>query len=359
MARTVDSSFTKLDENLNLDLFVRLMAQNMHNTIRDDLTKAGLIGGSFLQGSFARKTMLKPLKDVDIVCLLPAYMWDALRGPDGPGKAMESFKPPIVERWPDVQFDVGDEPAGKALRVTVPGVDFTIDLVPAFDQDGDYVLICDRFEGTWEQSNTRIQLKKVSDRNKATGGRFVHQVREAKELTKHHEELEFISGIAVESLAYAVIGHQVSDKVAIALFLDHAKEAVKGAVLEPAGEDDVTVKWTSEERQTAARVYARASSKVAEALAFERAGDMDAAIDVWHSLFGDAFPPAPHRSVQNALTALAAGSLTSTGRPSAAQAGQQVSAPGRSWAPSRESDSNPATGSATVFGNPARDAQAG
>lgn len=351
MKRTVDSSFAKLDENLNLNPFVHLKAQNIHNTIRDDLTKAGLIAGSFLQGSFARKTMLKPLKDVDIVCLLPAYMRELLRGPDGPGKAMESFKAPIAARWPGVEFDVGDEPAGKALRVTLPDVDFTIDLVPAFDQKGDYVLIGDRFEGTWELSNTRIQLKKVSARNQATGGRFVHQVREAKELTKHHEELEFVSGIVVESLAYAVIGHQVPDKAAIALFLDHAKEAVKGPVLEPAGEDDITAKWTSEERQTAALVYAQASDKAEEALGLESQGDMDAAIDVWHSLFGDGLPSAPHRSVQSTLTAFAAGSLSSTGRPSATRAGRQVSPPGRSWSESPQAGSVPGAHLTTVLGN--------
>lgn len=352
MKRTVDNSFTQLDENLNLDPFVRLKAQNTHNNIREDLTKAGCIAGSFLQGSFARKTMLKPLKDVDIVCLLPVYMWELWRGPDGPGKAMESFKAPVWGRWPGAQFDVGDKPSGKALRVTLPGVDFTIDLVPAFDQEDDYVLIGDRFEGTWEPSNTRIQMKRVSDRNQATGGRFVHQVREAKELTKHHNELEFVSGIVVESLAYAVIGHRVPDKIAIAWFLEHAKEAVKGPILEPAGEDDVTAKWTYEERQAATRVYAQASRRAAEALAFERAGDMDAAIVVWHSLFGDSFPPAPHRSVQNALTALAAGSLTTTGRPSATQVGQQISAPGRSWSPGPQTNRHPTTRAATVFGNP-------
>lgn len=353
MKRTVDNSFTKLDENLNLDPFVRLKAQNLHNTIRDELTKAGLIAGSFLQGSFARKTMLKPLKDVDIVCLLPAHMWELLRGKDGPGKAMESFKAPIAARWPGVQFDVGDEPAGKALRVTLPGVDFTIDLVPAFDQEDDYVLIGDRFEGTWELSNTRIQLKRVSDRNQATGGRFVHQVREVKELTKHHEDLGFVSGIVVESLEYAVIGRELPDKVAIALVLDHAKDAVTGPVVEPAGEDDVTAKWTSEQRRTAARVYGRASQKAAEALALERAGDMDAAIDVWHSLFGDSFPPAPHRSVQNALTALAAGSVTSTGRPSTTQAAHQVSAPGRSWSTSPKAGATLPTAPSAVFRHPA------
>jgi hypothetical protein len=351
MKRTVDSLFAKLDENLNLDPKVRQKAQTLHNDIREDLTEAGLIAGSFLQGSFARKTMLKPLKDVDILCLLPTDTWEALRGPDGPGKAMESFKAPIADRWPGVQFDVGDKPAGKALRVTIPGVDFTIDLVPAFDQEDDYVLIGDRFEGTWEPSNTRIQLKRVSIRNQETKGRFVHQVREAKDLTKHHDDLDFISGIAVESLAYAVIDRELPDKVAIAVFLDHAADAVKGAVLEPAGEDDVTAKWTSVERQIAARVYGQASKKAAEAIALERAGDMDAAIDVWHSLFGESFPPAPHRSVRSALTALAAGSVTSTGRPSTTQAAQQVSAPGRSWSARQKADTKSLTGPATVMGS--------
>ncbi len=218
----MDSSFTQLDENLNLDPFVRLKAQNLHNAIRDELTKAGLIAGSFLQGSFARKTMLKPLKDVDIVCVLPAHLWVQLRGPDGPGRAMETFKAPIWARWPEVQFDVGDEPAAKALRLTLPDVDFTIDLVPAFDTENDYVLIGDRFDGTWTPSNTRIQTKNVAIRNQATDGRFVHQVREAKQLTKHHEELDFISGIVAESLAYAAIGRRMLDRDAITTLLDHA-----------------------------------------------------------------------------------------------------------------------------------------
>ena len=157
MKRTVDDSFAKLDESLNLEPKVRQKAQTLHNDHpRGTSPRPGIIAGSFLQGSFARKTMLKPLKDVDIVCLLPEHRWEQLRGRDGPGTAMESFKAPIIGRWPEVQFDVGDKPAGKAMRVTLPDVDFTIDLVPAFDQEGGYILIGDRFEGTWEPSNTRI-----------------------------------------------------------------------------------------------------------------------------------------------------------------------------------------------------------
>lgn len=350
MKRTVDNSFTQLDTNLNLDPKVREQAQALHNTIRTVLAESGLIAGSFLQGSFARKTMPKPLKDVDIVCLLPTHAREELRGPEGPARAMESFKDPIAERWPAVQFDVGDKPSGKALRVTVKNVAFDIDLVPAFDQEDGYVLIGDRFERLWEPSNTRIQRKLVSDRNQATGGRFVHQVRQAKQLTKNHDDLEFVCGIVVESLAYATIDRELPDKAAIALLLDHAQAAVNGPVLEPAGDDDVTAKWTIQERQAAVRAFAHAADKAAETLALEGAGDMDAAIDVWHSLFGEPFPPAPSRSPLSALAVFGAGSLTSTGRPSPTQAAQQLVAPGRSWSTSR--GGAPATGGpATVFGN--------
>ena len=158
--------------------------------------------------------------------------------------------------------------------------------------------------------------------------------------------ITFISGIVVESLAYAVIGRKMLDKDAVAAVLEYAKDAVKGPVLEPAGEDDVTIKWTSEERETAARVYAEASRKAAEALRLERAGDMDGAISVWHSLFGDAFPDAPARPVLDVMTAFAAGSVSSAGRPSTTTVAQQAAAPGRSWT------RGPDRGEGSVIGRP-------
>lgn len=333
MNHTVDAGFKELDANLNLEPFVRKQAQDLHNDIRETLRVAGAIVGSFLQGSFARKTMLKPLKDVDIVCLLPRRLWEALSGPHGPGAAMESFKAPIAAQWPGVQFDVGDEPSGKALRLTFPGYDFTVDLVPAFELDEATVVIGDRFEGTWEPTNSRTQIANVATRNQACGGRFVHQVREVKALTKHHPELDFVSGIVVESLAYAAIFKQMTEKDAVAKVLAHAAGAVGGPVYEPAGDDDVTVKWTAAERARAARVYGRAADRAREALRLEAAGDEHAAMGVWHDLFGEAFPAPPTRAPAKAAAAWAVGSMSSGGRPSTTTAGRQNVAPTRSWAP--------------------------
>ena len=57
--------FAALDENLKLDPEERKRAQEVHNAIGDLLVAAGIAKRTRLQGSFARKTMLPPLHDID------------------------------------------------------------------------------------------------------------------------------------------------------------------------------------------------------------------------------------------------------------------------------------------------------
>lgn len=279
--------------------------------------------------------MRKPLKDLDIVIVLKASLWNQLCGTDGPGTAMDWFRRSIQDRWPEARFDEGEEPSAKALRVTFPWLDFDIDLVPAFAADDDYVLIGDREEGCWERSNTRRITEAVSRRNKATSGRFVHQVRELKSLVKRHEaQLDFIKGIAVESLAYEVITARTADKHAVANFLEYCQTAVLERVIDPAGDDDVSAQWMPEQRKVASEVFSTLATKAAEALQLEADGDVEAAIDVWHSVFGDPFPVAETRAVGAVLgTWNTDGSRTSTGRPTTSTSGSQRTRPGRAWAP--------------------------
>jgi hypothetical protein len=335
MSKRVDEAFAAFDENLNLDPDERDRAQQVHNDMRDAVGEGDLVVGSFLQGSFARKTMLKPLKDVDVVLLLTPALRDRYRAPDGPSRAMEDFQRRVLKAFPDARFDQGEEPAGKALRVSLPNCDFTVDLVPAFDEDPptEYVLIGDRHEGAWERSNTRIQRRKVSERNKVTGGRFVHQVRMLKAYRKHHEEqLDFVKGIVMESLAYAAIRSEQADAEAVRTVLRHAASAVYGPVYEPAGEDDVTAKWTPQQRATAAHAFGDAANRADEAVRLDAAGDPDGAIDAWQALLGQDFPKPPARPLKDAAAAWGSGSVSKTGRPSATKGADQQAPAGRSWA---------------------------
>lgn len=346
---TVDQGFQALDTSLNLDPTERAQAQSRHRAVEGVLLESGVAVDTFLQGSFARKTMLAPLKDVDIVIVLHPRWWEIWGGADGPGRAMEAFKAPIRRRWPTVRFDDGEPPSGKALRLSFDDVSFTVDLVPAFDsavvgRDGGdrpgYVLIGDRHQHCWEPSNTRIQIQRIRERNVATtdrqghDGRFVHQVRELKAAVKNTLIDEFVKGIVSESLMYWSVNRRMRDRDAIRRVLRYAADAVRGPVLEPAGDDDLTVKWTPTERSLAVATFGRMSAAAEEAIHLEAAGDPVGACSVWHGVFGDQFPAPPDRDPEDVLVAWGgAGSLTSSGRPSGTAAGRQRQSAGRAWAP--------------------------
>lgn len=330
MKMTVVSAFGSFDDTLNLDPRERRQAQERHNQVRVALERSGLVGGSFLQGSFARKTMLKPLKDVDIVVLLkPA---SGMQGPDGPARAMELFQALVAAEWPTAVFDAGDAPSAKALRVEFDDLGFTIDLVPAFEDGGEWVVIGDREQRTWERSNTRTQIRLVRDRNGLTQGGFVHQVRMLKAFVKQQpgHEFDFFKGIAVESLAYSTISKQLPHDEAIAVALSQGARILQGPVMEPAGDDDVSAKWESGDRDRAVEVFTAAADFAVEAVDLRRQGDEHGAVANWHAIFGRDFPAAPIPDAEDALKAWASGSVTRSGRASSTTAGA-AAAPGRSW----------------------------
>jgi hypothetical protein len=333
MGNAVDSAFATFDRALNLDPTQRKRAQERHLAVTNVLKDAGFVESTFLQGSFARKTMLKPLKDVDIVVVIKREYWDVLSGPQGPALAMKWFEAAITDHWPEATFDDGDEPAAKAVRVSFPDLDFDVDLVPAFEAEHGNVLIGNREEQNWETSSTRRLNDVIAKRNQSLGGRFVHQVRELKQLIKHHDELSFVKGIVVESLAYAVITANVADKNAVLTVLEHAAHVVGGPVMTPTGDEDVIAGWSRAERITALRVFRVLADQANEALHVEATGDSQAAIDLWNNVIGDPFPNAEIRPPGEALAAWASGSRTSTGRTTPSSGGRQPVRPGRAWAP--------------------------
>lgn len=330
--KTVNAAFSQFEEALNLNPAERKAAQDRHRQISDVLSEAGLAVTTFLQGSFARKTMLKPLKDVDMVIVLPYAVAAELQRPGGPEYAMTLLRAAVSEAFPDATFDP-DGPHAHALQVVFPDCTFTFDLVPAYaDPDGgEDVFIADRDRDCWERSNTRRLNRVVSERNKATDGRFVHQVRQLKSFKTDHPVLDETAGLPWEGLAHDVITRKVPHQQAVADTLQHAAAALTGPVYDPTGVDDLTVEWTHKERAAYVAAAEDASRKADEARRLEADGEHDAAIELWHEVLGDPFPEAPTQNADDALSALAAGSITSTGRAASSRRGNQPVRPGRAW----------------------------
>jgi hypothetical protein len=331
--KTTKSAFGDFDESLNLDSAVRNAAQQRHREITDVLSAANLIEATFLQGSFGRKTMLKPLKDVDMVVVLHPRLSKMLRKPGGAALAMALIREAIETAFPGVRFDVEDKPA-HALQVTFVDLDFTFDLVPAFaDLESEDVFIANREEdtGQWERSNARTLNRVISTRNQATGGRFVHQVRMAKSFKKDHAVLDDTCGLLWEAFAHQAITVALGHSEAMARILATAAKAVTGPVLDPTGAEDLAADWTHAERTAYAAALRKAAERAQEARRLEQDGEHAAAIEVWQSLIGDPFPAAPEQSAAETLRGLAAGGITSTGRAVTSKRARQPARPSRAW----------------------------
>jgi hypothetical protein len=332
--RSVTEAFDILDRNISMDPAARVRAGVRHREVEAVLKAAGLADGTFLQGSFARKTMRRPLKDVDIVVLLPQSMAEPWKTSVGATRIHEQFKMPLLAEYGNhLRFDE-TAMAGKALQLSFSDVDFSIDLVAAFadpDPNSEWIEIADRQEVLWEPSSTRTLLRLVGERNHETVGRFIHQVRMFKEFKAQQPGLDGLCGLAAESLAYAAVDESLPHSHAVATILQHAAKAVAGPVLDPTGVDDLSAKWTDAERGLFSAVFSRAATQAGEAMRLEQSGQITPAIDVWSALLGEDFPMVPRQSADDAIAALASGSVTSTGRATTSTQAAVLSRPTRAW----------------------------
>lgn len=316
-------AFEAFDEGLKLDPLERLRAEKCHNEITLLLKAKGLIVSAFLQGSFARKTMIKPLRDIDKVVILD----ESLRDPS-PDEVMDRLERVLSTSYLKATF----ERTRHSLKLDFGSDSFCFDIVPAWETPtgDDDVLIADRDHRNWKRSNTRELMRVVAERNKQTDGVFVHVVRMIKHLVADQMN-KIIPGLHVESIAYAVLTCATPFADACIAVLDAGTRMLGGSYSDPTGTDPISARLTPERRLQAQGAFQAAAAQAVEAHRLAEAGDDANAIRVWHELFGDPFPAAQSQSLRTALAAAAGGSVTRTGHVSPTTAARQVARPTRAW----------------------------
>lgn len=283
---TIDDQFSTLAENLKLDPGQVARARELHNDITDILKDAGLAVGAFLQGSFARGTMRKPLNDVDKVILLSNSVAEQFRKPGGPAESMVQISDAIGNRIGPVTY----EPNKHALGITLHVEGFDFDAVPAFDTDSKWVEIANTEDDTWDRSNTRQLIKVISDRNADTSGRFIHWVRMIKEAVHHNGISDLLPGLHVETFAHAAVTSALDDDVACAMILRTAATMIGQPYCEPTGVDQISDRLDVHEKQKIGDVLSGLASDAEVAVRLAQDGDIAGASAAWRDIFGDEFP---------------------------------------------------------------------
>ena len=281
--------FDKLDDNIKLSDAVREEAQKVHNHLGDLVVSAGVAKRTRLQGSFARHTMLGPkLRDIDKVVEFDDKWWDVLNAPGGPQKAISLIHDALAPHLPGARFEAKKH----ALAITLPGKGFNFDAVPAFnpEDDSDLIHIADTEDDQWEPSNTYILIKTIAERNQECGGKFVRQVRMAKQAIQNAGLSDVLPGLHVETFTYHAVSTAVDHADAVAATLATGAQLLGGPYDDPTGTDQISARLSAAAVARAKSGMQYLAGRAAEAQRLAVEGKEIAAAHIWAEIFGDPFP---------------------------------------------------------------------
>jgi hypothetical protein len=280
--------FEVLDGNLKLNPTERARAVTAHNYLTAVLVTAGVAKRTRLQGSFARKTMLPPLHDIDKVVELVGDLRDLLTGPGGQAKAMMLIRDALAPHLPGASFEVKKH----ALGIVLPDEGFDFDAVPAFNpEDGSgWIVIADTEDEDWERSNTYALIDTIAARNQACDGRFVHQVRMVKQAVSIAGLADILPGLHTETFTYEAVTATMGHADAVAATLAAGAAILGGPYTEPTGVDLISTRLNPADVTTAKATLQGLAEHAAEAQRLAAGGHETAAALIWADIFGEAFP---------------------------------------------------------------------
>lgn len=179
-------------------------AQGSHNYLRGLLNTGQMaqrITNSYLSGSYARDTAIRPIDDVDVVFEIDPTAWGGgsilLASLPPPERVLESFANAIRYRYP-VSSVFGQR---RSVRLSLYHLD--IDVVPAVPdrQQPWLVSIPDRDSGEWIRSAPRKHQAVAAEVNALRQGRFKPLVKLLKYWNSSLPETTRAKSFMVETLA--------------------------------------------------------------------------------------------------------------------------------------------------------------
>lgn len=180
-------------------------AQRSHMNLRT-LLNSGSIGdritGSYLSGSYARDTAIRPIDDADIIFLIDPSKWTLTLlaesfGNPSPSKVLQTFSNAIRYRYPISSIFY----QRRSVRLSMYHLD--IDVVPAIPQDhyGKIILIPDASQDTWIKSAPKIHADNATRVNQLRSGRFKPLVKLLKKWNSGIPSTATFKSFCIETVA--------------------------------------------------------------------------------------------------------------------------------------------------------------
>jgi hypothetical protein len=291
MATTVDQAFRDLRSRLEITAPQASVISTRQNRVRDTIATAMTVVDDFLTGSYARSTMIAPLKeaDIDIFMVLDPKYYHHYNGQNGgPAGLLDYTKRTLLKtytRTPDISRN------GQA--VTIRFDDFVIDVVVGFNRQGGGYIMANALKNSWLSTDPKKHVELVTASNKVHNGDLVRVIKMLKGWNKSRLNSHFRS-FHLEVLALEIFrGVTISNfPSGCRFFFDKARGLIRGKNLDPAGYGDDVGSYIVGQTavEDAVRKLARAYDYAVKAETFASRGQHRDAILAWEGVFNDYFP---------------------------------------------------------------------
>lgn len=324
MAQTVNTAFSEFNSNivnLHPDRTAKaissrdwLWGQLNNLDSKDDLNFPFKYADKHIEyGSFARKTKIRELDDVDIMFCLTAngatylknYEVYTIQTPNAgyrlqylsdnnilnSRKVVNKLKNSLAKIEQYKSADLNSR--GEAATLSLQSYEWVFDIVPCFYTDTDLYLIPDG-NGNWKSTDPRVDQNIVTSTNQNYSGRALQFIRTLKYWNRHNSthtissylfEQIVINFIKTKSELSQWIDFDVRD------FFYYLSQNIYSSVNDPKGIQGDLNNLSYEKKKAISEKSSWAYSKAREATNAEtEEKDQQKAINKWREIFGNNFP---------------------------------------------------------------------
>jgi hypothetical protein len=290
---SVKDAFYKFRSRLELTEKEQADASRRQQEIRSVMDEAFKVQHDFLTGSYKRWTKTKPLKDVDIFCVLHDDERQKYRDGKPASLLLDDVERVLVKKY-------GRRAISKQRRsVTAEFPDsqdeervMSFDVVPAFTKTDHYEIPDTATKGGWTETDPRIHADKAIAANAAFDGEWKGLVRMVKAWNREKGKLvkpSFLLEVMALEIVRPPFGGDFPHE--FMSFFATAADRIHEAWPEPAGlGPPVSDGMNATELAAAQKALTEAHYAVREALNLGRAGRNLEALQVYRRLFGPFFP---------------------------------------------------------------------
>jgi hypothetical protein len=292
---TIDDAFRKLKRRLELNPKEQADASRRQQEIRAHIDTSFAVEIDFLTGSYRRWTKTKPLKDVDIFCVLAAP--ERHYRSKVPIVLLGAFQEALVELYGR------DHVAVQRRSVTVDfGVSATDDLtdyqvmsfdvVPAFEKDDFFEIPDTQGSPAWTKTNPKVHEQLAIDAQRAYADEWKALVRMMKYWNNHHGK-PIKPSFLIEVMALQVLHPPFGGEIDREMqgFFHALADRIHESWQDPAGLGPPVSDAMDPTRVAAARsALLAAGSAATQAIRLAREGKNGAALAAWRALLGPLFP---------------------------------------------------------------------